>query len=120
MRDYFGGVSAGVAGGLRLRHDHGSIYMTDDFQQEVRFLEMESSPALVHQSEDNGCIERIFRTLKEQLLWVQRFRDLEQLRQVLQEFRLRYTQHRILERLRYQTSDRARCSFGGVETELVA
>ena len=39
----------------------------------------------------NGCIERFFRTLKEQLLWVRRFADLEELRTALFEFRDRYT-----------------------------
>ncbi len=49
-----------------MRHDHGSVYMSDDFQKEVRFLGIESSPAFVMQPEGNGCIERFFRTLKEQ------------------------------------------------------
>ena len=42
--------------------------MSDDFQNEIRFLGIEASPAFVRQPEGNGCIERFFRTLKEQLL----------------------------------------------------
>ena len=34
------------------------------------------SPAFVRQPEGNGCIERFFRTLKEQLLWIRSFQDL--------------------------------------------
>ncbi len=51
MKQYFGGFDSGIATGLRLRHDHGSVYMSDDFQSEIRFLGIESSPAFVRQPE---------------------------------------------------------------------
>ena len=38
VRERFGPISDGVARGLRLRHDHGSNYLADDFQQEVAFF----------------------------------------------------------------------------------
>lgn len=111
VREQFGSFSAGAAAGVRLRHDHGSVYMSEDFQNEVRFLGMESSPAYVRQPEGNGCIERFFRTLKEQLLWVRTFRDLAELREAIEEFRQRYNHHWILERLRYRTPAQARRDF---------
>jgi putative transposase len=111
VKEYFGAFSAQVAVGLRLRHDHGSVYMSDDFQTEVAFLGMEPSPAFVRQPEGNGCIERFFRTLKEQLLWVRRFRDLDQLQGALAEFRHRYNHHWIIERLNYRTPVQARQDF---------
>jgi len=77
--------------------------MSEDFQNELRFLGMESSPAYVRQPEGNGCIERFFRTLKEQLLWLRPFTDLAELRQALTEFRQRYNHGWILERLHYRT-----------------
>lgn len=120
VREHFGGFSAGLAGGLRLRHDHGSVYLSDDFRKEIRFLGMEPSPAFVRQPEGNGCIERFFRTLKEQLLWVRRFRNLEELRQALQEFRQRYNDHWILERLGYQTPSQARRAFSDLATQRAA
>ena len=46
--------------------------MSDDFQNELTFPGIESSPAFVREPEGNGCIERFLRTLKEQLLWVRR------------------------------------------------
>ncbi len=46
-----------------------------------------SSPAFVRQPEGNGCIERFFRTLKEQLLWVRHFTDVEDLQQALRTFK---------------------------------
>lgn len=111
VHECFGAFSAGAADGLKLRHDHGSVYMSDDFQTEVKFLGIEPSPAFVRQPEGNGCIERFFRTLKEQLLWVRRFRDLDELRAALIEFRDRYNHHWIVERLNYRTPAQARRDF---------
>lgn len=108
VKAHFGAFSGGSAAGLRLRHDHGSVYMSDDFQTEIKFLGIEPSPAFVRQPEGNGCIERFFRTLKEQLLWVQRFRTLEELRAALIAFRDRYNNHWIIERLHYRTPAQAR------------
>jgi len=106
VRDYCGGFRAGAAAGLQLRHDWGSQYMSDDYQAEIAFLGMESSPAFVRQPEGNGCVERFIRTLKEQLLWVRTFRTLEELRCALAEFRERYNQHWIVQRLGYRTPQR--------------
>ena len=85
--------------------------MSADFQNELRFIGMESSPAFVRQPEGNGCIERFFRTLKEQLLWVRSFRNVSELREALTEFRDRYNHHWILQRLRYRTPAQARLDF---------
>jgi transposase InsO family protein len=108
VREHFGTFSGGSAAGLRLRHDHGSVYMSDDFQTEIKFVGIEPSPAFVRQPEGNGCIERFFRTLKEQLLWVQRFRNIEELRAALIAFQDRYNNHWIVQRLAYRTPAKAR------------
>ena len=76
-------MAAGAATGLTIRHDHGSQYMSNDFHVELRFLGIVASPAFVCQPEGNGCIERFFRTLKEQLLGVRHFTDVEDLQQAL-------------------------------------
>ena len=85
--------------------------MSDDFQNELRFLSMESSPAYVRKPEGNGCIERFFRTLKEQMLWLRTFSDVAELRQALTEFRHHYNNGWILERLQYRTPAQARRDF---------
>ena len=46
LRERFGGIGDGVARGLRLRHDHGSNYLADDFQQEGRCLRHRKLPEL--------------------------------------------------------------------------
>ena len=102
VREQFGGFSEGIALGVKLRHDHGSQFMSDDFQREIRFLGLESSPAFVREPEGNGCIERFFRTLKEQLLWVRHFESLEELAAALAEFRQRYNEQWLVEWLQFQ------------------
>jgi putative transposase len=90
VRRHFGGFAEGIASGLAVRHDHGSQYMSDDFQKELRFLGVESSPAFVRAPEGNGCAERFIRTLKENLLWVPTFGTVAELRRALLEFRETY------------------------------
>jgi hypothetical protein len=45
----FGAIAPGVARGLKLRHDHGSNYMSGDFQDEIEFLGIEASPSFVRE-----------------------------------------------------------------------
>jgi hypothetical protein len=47
--------------------------MSGDFQDEITFLGVESSPSFVRQPEGNGVAERFIRTLKENFLWVHTF-----------------------------------------------
>ena len=72
--------------------------MSDAFQKELAFLGIESSPAFVRAPEGNGCAERFIRTLKENLLWVQTFTTVEELRQALLEFRETYNATWLIER----------------------
>ena len=87
VREHFGGFDRGIADGLSIRHDHGSAYMSDDFQRELRFLGMTSSPSFVREPEGNGCAERFIRTLKENLLWVRTFATVAELVEALGEFK---------------------------------
>ena len=57
VRRCHGAFGRDVAAGLRLRHDHGSQYVSRDFRKELRFLGIESSPAFVREPEGNGCAE---------------------------------------------------------------
>ena len=103
MRRHFGGFAAAVARGLKVRHDHGSQYMSDHFRKEIAFLGIESSPAFVRAPEGNGCAERFIRTLKENLLWVRTFETIEELRQALLAFRETYNTNWLIERHGFMT-----------------
>ncbi len=108
VRERFGAFAKGVAAGLRLRHDHGSQHVSHDFQAEIRFLGIESSPAFVREPEGNGCAERFIRTLKENLLWVRPFATVEELRLALQRFKDLHNQAWIIARHGYQTPAQVR------------
>ena len=103
VREHFGGFAKHIAAGLMLRHDHGSQYVSDNFQREIAFLGIISSPAFVRAPEGNGCAERFIRTLKENLLWVRDFATIEDFRLALLEFRRRYNETWIVERHGYRT-----------------
>jgi transposase InsO family protein len=108
VRRCFGAFGKDVARGLALRHDHGSQYVSHDFQKELRFLGIESSPAFVRAPEGNGCAERFIRTLKENLLWVRSFDTVEELRRALLEFRATYNATWLIERHGFRPPDTVR------------
>ncbi len=111
IRRHCDGYREGVAAGLALRHDHGSQFMSDHFQTELRFLGIASSPAFVREPEGNGCAERCIRTLKEQLLWIERFDSVEALRLALLAFRDRYNREWLIQRHGHRTPAAVRAAF---------
>jgi transposase InsO family protein len=112
VREHFGSYEAGAARGLSVRHDHGSQFLSRHYQGELAFLGAVSSPAFVREPEGNGCVERFWRTLKEQLLWVRTFRTVEELRVALQEFRALYNRTWILEKHGFLTPSQVRERLG--------
>src|SRR5262252_5363802 len=104
----FGAIAPGVAHGLKLRHDHGSNYMSGDFQAEIECLGIEASPSFVREPEGNGVAERFIRTLKENLLWVRTFDTIEELRTALVEFATRYNETWLVARHGYRTPAQVR------------
>jgi transposase InsO family protein len=108
VRACFGAFAEDIASGLELRHDHGSQFVADDFQAELAFLGIASSPAFVREPEGNGCVERFIRTLKENLLWLRRFATIEELRQALHAFKDTYNRTWIVERHGYRTPTQVR------------
>ena len=87
----------------------------DDFQQEVAFFGIESSPSFVREPEGNGVAERFIRTLKENLLWVRSFDTIEELRLALLEFKRTYNEQWMLEKYHYQSPAQVRRDFVGLD-----
>ena len=108
VREYYGGFTEDITKGLKIRHDHGSQYMADEFQDEIEFLGMTSSPSFVREPEGNGCAERFIRTLKENLLWVRTFETVEQLRLAVLKFKKTYNEQWMIQKFGYQTPSQAR------------
>lgn len=108
VRSVLGVVRKNVAAGLLLRHDNGTQYLADDFQREIAFLGIQSSPSFVRAPEGNGCAERIIRTLKEQLLWVKSFNTIEELRLALLAWQKLYNERWMIERHGHRSPAQAR------------
>ena len=98
VRERFGHLEAGAARGLALRHDHGSAFMADVFQKQIRFWGMAPSYAFVGEPETNGCIERLFRTLKEQVVHGRIFRTIDDVRDAVRAFVARYNAEWLIEK----------------------
>ena len=105
---HFGAIERELAEGLALRHDHGPNYMSGDFQDEIRFLGIESSPSFVREPEGNGVAERFIRTLKENFLWVHTFDTIEDLRCALRDFVAHYNATWLVTRHGYRTPNQVR------------
>ncbi len=103
VRRICGGVGKDVGEGIAIRHDWGPQYIARDFKKELEFLGLRNSPALVHEPQTNGVIERFFKTLKLECLWLENFRDLEHARDVVGRWMETYNTQWLIERLGYRT-----------------
>jgi transposase InsO family protein len=65
----------------------------------------------VRSPEGNGCIERFFRTLKEQLLWVKTFPNAEEVRLAVAAWIKLDNEHWLIERLGHRTPAEVRRSL---------
>jgi transposase InsO family protein len=114
VRAHFGGFDRRIAVGLAIRHDHGSAYMSDDFQQELAFLGLTSSPSFVREAEGNGVAERFIGTLKENVLWVRHFATVAELIDALRQFKERCNEQWLIERHGYRTPAQVRRAMKGM------
>lgn len=108
VRHSFGAFGQDVARGLTLRHDHGSQFIAEDFQQEIAFLGMKDSASYVRESQGNGIAKRFVRILKENLLWVRSFRTVEELRLALLDFKETYNRQWRIGRHGYRSPTQVR------------
>ncbi|WP_460596699.1 transposase, partial [Geomonas sp. Red276] len=108
---HYGSVQADAARGLTLRMDNGSQYLSDHFQNQLKFWGIASSFAFVRQPETNGVVERFNRTLKEQVIYGSTFRTIEDVRTAMATFVSQYNQLWPVEKMKYLSPDQAREEF---------
>jgi len=101
VRQQHGHLGRDAARGVQLRHDHGSCFMADDFQTQIRAWGMTPSFAFVGQPETNGVVERFFRTLKEQVIHGRVFETIEDVREAVRDFIARYNAEWLVEKNGY-------------------
>jgi transposase InsO family protein len=104
----FGSVEQAVAAGLALRYDGGPCFRSHHYQAEIDHLGIARSPAFHYEPETNGCAEKAIQTLKEQVLWIERFETLDELRAAIRAFAALYNREWLLERHNYRTPIEAR------------
>ena len=109
----FGHLGAGAARGLALRHDHGSNFMSDVFQKQIAFWGMAPSYAFVGEPETNGVIERLFRTLQEQVVHGRIFQTIDEVRDAVRAFVVRYNAEWLIEKNGHRSPLDARAAWLG-------
>lgn len=107
----FGATGADAGRGLTLRMDHGTQYTADDFLNQVKFWGIAPSFAFVAEPQTNGVAERFNRTLKEQAIHGRVFRNVEDVRTAVTEFKDRYNRHWRLEKLGFMSPLEARQAY---------
>jgi putative transposase len=111
VRRQFGQLDAGAARGLALRHDHGSNFMSDVFQKQVRFWGISPSHAFVGEPETNGVMERLFRTLKEQIVHGRIVQTIDEVRDAVRAFVARCNAEWLIEKNGHRSPDAARAAW---------
>ncbi len=104
----YGSTDKEVARGLSLRMDHGSQYLSDHFQKQIRYWGIAPSFGFVEEPETNGVAERFNRTLKEQAIHGRIFTTIEDVREAVGEFVENYNAHWRPEKLDFRTPLEAR------------
>lgn len=107
----FGSVEAGAARGLSLRMDHGSQYLSNHFQKQIKAWGIAPSFAFLEQPQTNGVVERFFRTLKEQVIYGRVFKNLEEVREAVSQFVELYNNHWLIEKNGYLSPADARRAY---------
>lgn len=111
VRQQHGHLGRDAARGVQLRHDHGSCFMADDFQTQIRAWGMAPSFAFVGQPQTNGVIERFFRTLKEQVVHGRVFQTLDEVRAAVRAFIARYNAEWLIEKNGYLSPNALRSQY---------
>jgi putative transposase len=98
VKTAFGAAAAGGARSVALHHDHGSQFMADHFQNQIKFWGMAPSFAFVCEPETNGVAERFFRTFKEQVVYGRICQTIDDVRAAVRVFFERYNAQSLIEK----------------------
>lgn len=119
VRAQFGRLSKDAARGVARRHDHGSNFMADHFQKQVRFWGLSPSFAF-GEPQTNSVIERLFRTLKEQVVHGRIFDTIDDVREAVRLFAERYNAEWLIEKSGYLSPHDKRAEWLGSQCRQAA
>lgn len=104
------GAPADVPDGLELRTDHGPQYTGVDCADLVTEWGLEHTFAPVGRPTGNAVVERLIRTMKEEVVWLRDWYSADELRLALDAWRRKYNTERPHQALGYLTPDEYRRS----------
>jgi len=88
---------------LSFRTDHGSQFISKEFEREISFLGITLSRAFVRSPECNGVVERYHRTIKEQLLHKIKDLSYKQAFEIIDQFVFNYNNFWLIHRLKLKS-----------------
>lgn len=96
---------------LTLRSDNGSIFLAREFVKTAKRLGIHQEFTPRYSPEYNGSIERFFRTMKQECVWLRRFASFEEAEAALTEWVQHYNTRRLHSSLGYMTPQQWRQQF---------
>jgi putative transposase len=120
VRAAFGRIGPGAARGLALRHDHGSAFLAEHFDRQIRFWGITPSYAFVGEPETNGVIERFFRTLKEQIVHGRIYQTIDDVCHAVRAFITRYNAQWLIEKNGLRSPNDARTAWDAASMKVAA
>jgi putative transposase len=78
--------------------DHGTQYLSDHFQNQLKHWGINPSFAFIEQPQTNGVAERFIRTLKEQVIYGRVFQNLQEVREAVRRFIDTYNREWLVEK----------------------
>jgi|SRR6516225_9945301 transposase InsO family protein len=114
LRVAFARIGPGAVRGLALHHDHGSAFLAEHFDRQIRFWGITPRCAFVGEPETNGVIERFFRTLKEQIMTI------HDVRHAVRTFVTRYNAEWLIEKNGLRSPNDARTAWDTASMKVAA
>jgi len=111
------GAPEHVPDGLELRSDHGPQYTGGDCADLVNAWNLEHTFAPVGRPTGNAVVERLIRTMKEEVVWLRDWESADQLRDALRRWQHKYNTERPHQALGYLTPDEYRRSRLGLAND---
>jgi putative transposase len=101
----------GEIGVWPLRMDHGTQYLSDYFQNQLKHWGINPSFAFIEQPQTNGVAERFIRTLKEQVIYGRVFQNLPEVREAVRRFIYTYNRDWLVDKNGFKSPWQARSQW---------
>jgi len=102
LQTAFGAPDA-VPEGVELRTDHGAVYTGQDCQDLCDAWNLQHTLSPIGRPTGNSVVERVNRTLKEEVVWLRDWESAEELRAALMAWQVTYNERRPHQALGYAT-----------------